>query len=73
MGFWNTVYQYTFARGFIRLPIVLSIPVVYNKYLVLEWEGQFKQWNAGHNQSDIWDRLKAKVKAQEAAEAEEAA
>lgn len=69
MSFWNCVYQYTFARGFIRIPIMLSIPIMYNKYVVLEWEEMFKSWNAGHNQVDIWNRLQAKVKAQ--AEAEE--
>lgn len=58
---WNTLYQYTFARGFIRVPIVLSVALFYNKYVVLEWEEMFKSWNHGHNQCDIWLRLKDKV------------
>lgn len=70
MSVWNTVFNYTFARGFIRIPIVLGVPIFYNKFLVLEWEEQFKAWNAGHNQCDIWLRLKDKV-AKAQAEADE--
>ena len=58
--FWTQVYNYTFARGFIRVPIVLGVPIFYNKYVTIEWEEAFKRWNAGHNQCDIWMRLKDK-------------
>lgn len=68
MGFWNTVFQYTYARGFTRIPIVLAVPIFYNKVIVMEWEEQFKVWNHGHNQCDIWLRLKDKVANMEADE-----
>ncbi|GET87684.1 hypothetical protein, conserved [Leishmania tarentolae] len=63
--FWTNVLNYTYARGFIRIPIVLALPIFFNKYVLYEYEGAFKRWNAGHNQVDIWNRLKEKVAADE--------
>lgn len=65
--FWSTVFQYTYARGYIRIPIVLAVPIIFNKYFLYQLEPAFQSWNKGHNQVDIWNRLKDKV----AAEAEE--
>ncbi|CAD2221617.1 hypothetical protein AGDE_01768 [Angomonas deanei] len=65
--FWTNVLNYTYARGYIRIPIVLSVPILFNKYVLYQYEPLFQKWNAGHNQRDIWDRLEKKV----AAEAEE--
>ncbi|KPI89076.1 hypothetical protein ABL78_1812 [Leptomonas seymouri] len=59
--FWTNVLNYTYARGFIRIPIVLVVPILFNKYLLYQFEGAFQSWNAGHNQKDIWNRLQAKV------------
>lgn len=61
--FWTTVFHYTYARGYIRIPIVLGIPIIFNKYMLNMYESSFQRWNAGHNQMDIWNRLKAKVEA----------
>ncbi|AAZ11369.1 uncharacterized protein TEOVI_000010800 [Trypanosoma equiperdum] len=60
-NFWTTVLNWTFARGYIRIPIVFTIPIVFNKYALHQFEPLFQQWNAGHNQRDIWDRLEGKV------------
>nr|CCC47986.1 conserved hypothetical protein [Trypanosoma vivax Y486] len=59
--FWTTVFNWTYARGFIRLPIALLLPIVFNKYALCQFEPLFQHWNAGHNQRDIWDRLEEKV------------
>ncbi|KAK7196228.1 hypothetical protein NESM_000558400 [Novymonas esmeraldas] len=61
--FWTNVLNYTYARGFIRVPIVLALPIFFNKYVLYQYEGAFKSWNVGHNQVDIWNRLQAKVAA----------
>lgn len=65
---WTTVLQYTFNRGYIRIPLLLAIPIVFNKYVLYQFEPAYQRWNHGHNQVDIWNRLKAKVEAEEAAE-----
>lgn len=64
--FWTTVYHYTFARGYIRVPILLAIPIIYNKYVNHAWEPMFQSWNRGRNQQDVWNRLAAKVAAEDA-------
>ncbi|KAG5508258.1 hypothetical protein JKF63_05514 [Porcisia hertigi] len=61
--FWTNVLNYTYARGFIRIPIVLALPIAFNKFILYQYEDAFKRWNAGHNQADIWMRLQAKVAA----------
>ncbi|KAH9599242.1 hypothetical protein LSM04_001317 [Trypanosoma melophagium] len=68
-NFWTTVLNWTYARGYIRVPIVLAVPIVYNKYGLYQFEPLFQQWNDGHNQRDIWIRLQKKVAAMEAEEA----
>jgi len=67
--FWTTVFHYTFARGYIRIPLLLSVPIIYNKYVLYQYEPAYQRWNRGHNQVDIWNRLKAKVEEEEAAAA----
>lgn len=62
--FWTTVLNYTYARGFIRIPIVLALPIFFNKYVLYQAEPAFQRWNEGHNQKDIWNRLQAKVAAE---------
>nr|AGN32877.1 hypothetical protein [Trypanosoma rangeli] len=72
-NFWSTVLHWTYARGYIRVPIVLAVPIVFNKYGLYLFEPAFQYWNAGHNQCDIWNRLKEKVAQMEQEEGEEEA
>ncbi|KEG14799.1 hypothetical protein DQ04_00301090 [Trypanosoma grayi] len=60
-NFWGTVFHWTYARGYIRVPIVLAVPILFNKYGLHQVEPIFQYWNDGHNQRDIWNRLKDKV------------
>ncbi|EPY32705.1 hypothetical protein STCU_00430 [Strigomonas culicis] len=69
--FWTNVLNYTYARGFIRIPIVLIVPILFNKYVLYQFEPAFQRWNKDHNQRDIWNRLEYKVKNDAEAEAEE--
>lgn len=64
LPFWSNVFHYTFARGYIRIPMMLSVPILFNKYVLYQYEPLFLSWNKGHNQNDIWNRLQAKVAAE---------
>ncbi|EAN85094.1 hypothetical protein C3747_23g2021c [Trypanosoma cruzi] len=70
-NFWTSLFHWTYARGYIRVPIVMAVPVLFNKYGLCLFDPAFQYWNAGHNQVDIWNRLKEKVEKMEEEEAAE--
>lgn len=61
-NFWNMTYQFFFARGFIRLPLTIGIPFVGLKVLDGAVDDQFKYWNAGYGQADVWNDVEARTK-----------
>lgn len=59
---WTNLWHYCFAHGWIRYPLCLVPPLVYDQVLGDYIETTFKRLNAGHNQIDVWQRVAAKVK-----------
>ena len=60
---WTFVYHTVFARGFTRIPFYLALPLTWQTLLHPQIEGQFRSWNPGTTQGDVWDRIQAKVNA----------
>ena len=61
MSMWSSIWGYVFAHGYVRLPLCIIPPLMWNWYGCEWWERQFQSWNKGHNQIDVWLRIKEKV------------
>jgi hypothetical protein len=61
-NFWNVFFQYTYARGYTRIPILLTIPLVYKWNMEPFVEKQFKAWNKGYTQEEVWMGVEKRTK-----------
>lgn len=65
------LWHYTIARAYIRVPLAFGFPLFNCWVLFPAAEEYFKYVNAGHTQTDIYNRIAEKVKNLPAEEAEE--
>jgi hypothetical protein len=72
-NFWNMTYQVLFARGFMRVPIIIAIPMVYKAGMEPLFESTFVEWNGEWSQPAMWNAVEARTneRLQAKAEAEE--
>lgn len=66
---WSFIFHHTFARGYTRIPILLSIPLVWKSWLEPFVEAEFKYLNKGHTQQELWDAIEKRTNERIAAKA----
>jgi len=65
MSIWKFAFNNFIGIGYLRMPVILLFPFAYRVILSDAVDNAFAAANAGHGQNAIWDRIEAKVKAQE--------
>ncbi|KNH05456.1 hypothetical protein XU18_3427 [Perkinsela sp. CCAP 1560/4] len=61
MKIWSSIFHNVFGVSYVRLPLMMTIPLVYKFYIDRSVDDWFMWFNEGTTQKDVWMRLEARA------------
>jgi hypothetical protein len=68
---WSMIYRWTFAHGYVRIPLTIAGAFAFQKTVDAFYDEQFKLWNKGTLQADVWRGIEKRAKERAPAASEE--